>query len=52
VLSVSLIATRAINRLPEEDQIKTAFIIPYVVYAYTTMSFGLKNASAIYQRVI
>jgi hypothetical protein len=38
--------------LKEEDQIKTAFIIPFGEYAYTTMSFGLKNAGATYQRAI
>jgi hypothetical protein len=38
--------------LKEEDQIKTAFITPYRVYAYKTMSFGLKNAGATYQRAI
>jgi hypothetical protein len=38
--------------LKEEDQIKTAFITPYGTYAYKTMSFGLKNAGATYQRVI
>ena len=36
----------------EEDQIKTTFITPYEVYAYKTMSFGLKNACATYQRAI
>ena len=38
--------------LKEENQIKTAFIIPYGAYAYKTMSFGLKNAGATYQRAI
>ena len=38
--------------LKEGDQIKTAFITPYGAYAYKTMSFGLKNAVATYQRVI
>jgi hypothetical protein len=38
--------------LKEEDQIKTAFITPFGAYAYTTMSFGLKNAVATYQRAI
>jgi hypothetical protein len=33
--------------LEKEDQIKTAFIIPFGAYAYTTISFGLKNAGAI-----
>jgi hypothetical protein len=38
--------------LKEEDQIKTAFITPFRTYAYRTMSFGLKNAGATYQRAI
>jgi hypothetical protein len=38
--------------LKEEDQIKTAFITPYGTYAYKTMSFGLKNVGATYQRAI
>ena len=38
--------------LKEEDQIKMAFITPYGAYAYNTMSFGLKNAGATYQRAI
>jgi hypothetical protein len=38
--------------IKEEDQIKTAFITPYGAYAYTTISFGLKNAGAMYQRMI
>jgi hypothetical protein len=38
--------------LKEEDQIKTAFITPFGTYAYKTMSFGLKNAGATYQRAI
>jgi hypothetical protein len=33
----------------EEDQEKTVFITPFGAYCYTTMSFGLKNASATYQ---
>jgi hypothetical protein len=35
--------------IKEEDHEKTAFITPFGVYCYTTMSFGLKNASATYQ---
>ena len=38
--------------LKEEDQIKTAFIRPFGAYYYNTMSFGLKNAGATYQRAI
>jgi len=38
--------------LKEVDQIKTGFIIPFGAYAYKTMSFGLKNAGATYQRAI
>jgi len=38
--------------LKEEDQIKTLFITPFGAYCYTTMSFGLKNADATYQRAI
>jgi hypothetical protein len=32
------------------DQIKTSFITPYGAYCYLTMSFGLRNAGATYQR--
>jgi hypothetical protein len=38
--------------LREEDQIKTLFITPFGAYCYMTMSFGLKNAGATYQRAI
>jgi hypothetical protein len=38
--------------LNKEDQIKTSFITPFGTYCYTTMSFGLKNAGATYQRAI
>ena len=38
--------------LKEDDQIKTSFITPFAAYCYTTMSFGLKNAGATYQRAI
>jgi hypothetical protein len=38
--------------LKEEDQIKTSFITPFGAYCYRTMSFGLKNAGATYQRAI
>ena len=36
--------------LKEEDQIKTLFITPFGAYYYTTMSFGLKNVNATYQK--
>jgi hypothetical protein len=38
--------------LKKEDQIKTMFITSYGIYAYKSMSFGLKNARATYQRTI
>ena len=38
--------------LKEVDQIKTGFIIPFGAYAYITMSFGLENVGATYQRAI
>jgi hypothetical protein len=38
--------------LNKDDQIKTSFITPFGAYCYTTMSFGLKNAGATYQRAI
>jgi hypothetical protein len=38
--------------LKEEDQSKTSFITPFGAYCYKTMSFGLKNAGATYQRAI
>jgi hypothetical protein len=38
--------------IKEEEQEKTAFITPFGTYCYTTMSFGLKNAGATYQRAI
>ena len=38
--------------LKEEDQSKTSFITPFSAYCYKTMSFGLKNAGATYQRAI
>jgi hypothetical protein len=38
--------------LKEEDQIKTTFITPFGTYSYKSMSFGLKNAGANYQRAI
>jgi hypothetical protein len=38
--------------LKKEDQIKTVFITTIGAYAYTTMSFGMKNAGATYQWAI
>jgi hypothetical protein len=38
--------------IKEEEQEKTVFITPFGAYCYTTMSFGLKNASATNQRAI
>ena len=36
-------------RMKEEDQQKTAFTMPFGVFCYNTMPFGLKNAGATYQ---
>jgi hypothetical protein len=38
--------------IKEEDQEKTVFITVFGAYCYTTMSFGLKNIDATYQRAI
>jgi hypothetical protein len=38
--------------IKEEDQEKTAFITPFGAYWYMTMSLGLKNSGATYQRAI
>jgi hypothetical protein len=38
--------------IKEEDQIKTSFITPFVMFCYTTMPFGLKSAGPTYQRGI
>lgn len=35
-----------------EDKEKTIFITPWGTFYYKVMLFGLKNASAMYQRVI
>lgn len=39
-------------KLKEEDQEKTLLITPFGAFCYKTMSFGLKNAEAKYQRCI
>jgi hypothetical protein len=36
--------------MKESDQLATSFITPFGMYRYVTMSFGLRNASATYQR--
>jgi hypothetical protein len=38
--------------LAKEDEEKTSFITPFGAFRYTSMSFGLKNAGATYQRAI
>jgi hypothetical protein len=38
--------------LAKEDEEKTAFITPFGAFCYTSMSFGLKNVGATYQRAI
>ena len=38
--------------LKESDQEKTSFITPFGAYCYNTMTFGLKNAGATYQKAI
>ena len=38
--------------LRKEDHSNTSFITPFGAYCYTTMSFGLKNVGATYQRAI
>jgi hypothetical protein len=38
--------------IKEEDLEKTTFITPFGTHCYKTMSFGLKNAGATYQRAI
>jgi ribonuclease HI len=37
-------------KMKESDQLVTSFITPFGMYCYTTMPFGLSNASATYQR--
>lgn len=46
--------TRDIIKIPlaREDQDKVSFIIADGTFCYVVMSFGLKNAGAIYQRLM
>src|SRR5215216_5916093 len=37
-------------KMAVEDEEKTAFMTPFSAFCYTTMTFGLKNAGATYQR--
>jgi hypothetical protein len=36
--------------MKESDQLATSFITPFGMFCYVTMPFGLRNASATYQR--
>jgi hypothetical protein len=36
--------------MKESDQLATSFITPFGMFCYVTMSFGLRNAGATYQR--
>jgi hypothetical protein len=37
-------------KMKESDQLATSFITPFGMFCYVTMSFGLRNAGATYQR--
>jgi ribonuclease HI len=37
-------------KMKESDQLATSFITPFGMYCYITMTFGLRNAGATYQR--
>jgi len=37
-------------KMKESDQLATSFIMPFGMYCYVTMPFGLRNARATYQR--
>ena len=39
-------------KMKESDQAATSFITPYGPFCFNTMSFRLKNAGAMYQRMI
>jgi hypothetical protein len=39
-------------KIEQEDRYKTMFVIEWGFYQYTVMSFGLKNASALFSRVV
>jgi hypothetical protein len=40
------------DQIKVEDEEKTSFIAPYVVFCYQVMPFCLKNAGATYQRMM
>ena len=42
----------SLDCIKKQDQSKTSFITPFGAYCYKTISFGLKNAGATYQRAI
>jgi hypothetical protein len=39
-----------LGQIEESDQPATLFVTPFGMYCYVTMSFGLRNAGATYQR--
>ena len=39
-------------KMKESDQAATIFIMPYGLFCFNTMPFGLKNVGATYQRMI
>jgi hypothetical protein len=39
-------------KMKESDQLATSFVTPHGTYCYVTMSFGLKNIGATYQRTM
>jgi hypothetical protein len=38
--------------MKESDQLSTSFITPFGMFCYVTMTFGLRNAGATYQRCL